>query len=393
MKRPADHLEQPSFLYAGLLSLGLHALLLRALWWLPAVEPPLQPTPAPLMVELEVVQAPVQAPAQAPAQSLGPTTQAAAPSSSLSRAGGRVRVSASATSPTPSEQPVGLGLPLTSAVRADPAPALFPAAAATPPSTEPGPSHSPLTDPAPVQDPSERASIQLDPTRALGTAGWGSGAAQHGAPGTNKPESGSGNGSHLGGDKSDATGSGRGVLSEAEVKAQFLQLGRETRGRDKASRGLYSKTLIDYSTRMEARWDVRQAQVDHYPVKPQVRSGLRAAHGVEDSRPSWSRGDDLSTPCYFERYSLGQVRLVLKASGELEEVSLYRSSGSIRLDREALRLVRGAAPYPAPEAQDLGPDGLSRMVWDVGVRNYSNSNCKPLDRKYLIKDIELVMVE
>ncbi|MFM7203683.1 MAG: energy transducer TonB [Myxococcota bacterium] len=356
-------------LYAGLLSLSLHALLLGLLLFLPSNAEQVTYTPVPLRLELVddlVRELPPTFEPLAPTPPPLQTPHARAP---------RARVDAREVNGSPDITPV--------------APAHEVETASTPPVAS-GELLPPQPDTAPAPAREGTPSLQLDPALAFGSAGYagvggGTGAGETGAGGTTT----SGPGTSADG----AAGAGKGPLSEAEVRVQLQQLGRETRGRDKVSRGLYSKTLINYTTQMEARWEVRQEQVDHYPIRPQVRSGLRAANGVQDSRPSWSRGDDLSTPCYFERYSLGQVRLVLNAQGGVQEVSLYRSSGSIRLDREALRLVRGAAPYPAPEAQDVGPDGLCRMVWDVGVRNYSNSNCKPLDRKYLIKDIELVMVE
>lgn len=364
MKRPAEMMGPRPILYAGLLSLGLHALLLGLLLFLPSRAEQVTSTPVPLRLEL------VEDAVRELQPTFVPIVPAPRPSITPPARALPVRVGAREVVRTSDTTPV------TSAHEFEPA--------STPPVAG-GEGLPPSRDTAPAPAQEGAVGLQLDPALAFGSAGYADVGAGNGAGGTTP----SGPGTNAG----DAGAAGKGPLSEAEVRVQLQQLGRETRGRDRASRGLYSKTLINYTTQMEARWEVRQEQVDHYPVRPQVRSGLRAANGVQDSRPSWSRGDDLSTPCYFERYSLGQVRLVLNAEGVVQEVSLYRSSGSIRLDREALRLVRGAAPYPAPEAQDVGPDGLCRMVWDVGVRNYSNSNCKPLDRKYLIKDIELVMVE
>jgi protein TonB len=44
------------------------------------------------------------------------------------------------------------------------------------------------------------------------------------------------------------------------------------------------------------------------------------------------------------------VKLTIAPDGGLRDLDIYRSSGSTRFDRQALRMARLAAPYPRPPA-------------------------------------------
>lgn len=42
------------------------------------------------------------------------------------------------------------------------------------------------------------------------------------------------------------------------------------------------------------------------------------------------------------------VRFIVEADGSVETIEILQSSGSGRFDRDALRMVQRAAPYPVP---------------------------------------------
>jgi protein TonB len=44
------------------------------------------------------------------------------------------------------------------------------------------------------------------------------------------------------------------------------------------------------------------------------------------------------------------LKIAINGNGQVRDLDIYRSSGSTRFDRQALRMARIAAPYPEPPA-------------------------------------------
>ncbi|HEY8368217.1 MAG TPA: TonB family protein [Thermodesulfobacteriota bacterium] len=67
------------------------------------------------------------------------------------------------------------------------------------------------------------------------------------------------------------------------------------------------------------------------------------------------------------RESLTELFLVIGKDGRVESAEVTRPSGVPALDAEAVRAVRAAAPYPAPPAGVLDPDGRLRFPFGFAV--------------------------
>lgn len=186
---------------------------------------------------------------------------------------------------------------------------------------------------------------------------------------------------------------GEGPLSTEDAEAALSRYANEVRSQERASRSLHSKVLRDYGSRMEDAWEVSVSQVKRWPITPQTKLAFAGNQSLTDSRPDWQKGTDISDPCTYQRYSIAWVSLEVDARGALVSHTIVRSSGSSRLDRDALALVQTSAPYPPPEPMDLDARGICRSTWDIGVRLYSQGTCFVPGMKPLVKDIELVGVQ
>lgn len=187
-------------------------------------------------------------------------------------------------------------------------------------------------------------------------------------------------------------GQGR-PLDAAGITALIQADGLATQARLRADRSLHSTILRDYGSKLEDRWDVQLKEVQRWPIRPELKLAHPGPESMRDFKPEGWTGLDISDPCGYARYSLGQVRLVIDQTGRLLKRELVRTSGSRRLDREVLQLVDQSAPFEPPEPLDLGRDGLCRSIWDIGVRDYSRSSCYTPGQKPLVKDILLVALE
>lgn len=321
--------------------------------------------------------------------------------SSPSRLAGTMPTAAlpSATLPLP-PPPVKIpAKPVVQPLSPDENPSTEPREAQTDPSRPPmvvRPSDTPALATAPVvQGQNGAASVELDPTRldggvagALGMAGDPSSASSAGASG------GAANGPAAGGRGRTGAGDGvnRGPLNHDQILAQLDSYASDVRAKDKGDRALYSKVLRDYGSKFEDHWDVSLEQVRKWPLTPTIQLAYAANHGLQDFLPKDVPGLDISTPCPYARYSVALVQVVVDKTGALVSKSIVRSSGSRRLDKEALSLVARSAPFPPPEPMDLSQEGISRSVWDFGVRDYTQSTCRAPKMKPIVKDILLMAV-
>lgn len=219
--------------------------------------------------------------------------------------------------------------------------------------------------------------------------GASEGTGREGTPASGEPRGGAGSG--LGRTQ---TGDGvrRGPLTHDEVLAQLDVYASDVRARERADRALYSKVLRDYGSQLEAQWEVTPEQVRRWPLNPTIQGAVAANHGLQDFVPANAPVLDISTPCTYARYSVALVQIVVDRKGSLLSKQIVRSSGSRRLDHDVLSLVARSAPFPRPDEMDLSREGLSRSVWDIGVRDYTQSNCRIPGMKPIVKDILLMAV-
>lgn len=209
---------------------------------------------------------------------------------------------------------------------------------------------------------------------------WGS------SPGAGTSGTGSaGTGTEAGGEAAawgGPTGRGTGLVPIPVAEKQIQEEGKQIVAEDRVARGLVSPETNAVGTQLEAVWTVTPRDVRRWPVRPETRREYFAPEGMDENLPGGT--------CTYQRYSLARVRIVLDRDGSLVSAQVVRSSGSRRLDRQALDLVRRAAPFPPPPSHELRADGTVASVWDVGVRDYSRSSCLFFTRKKLVKDIVLV---
>ncbi len=177
----------------------------------------------------------------------------------------------------------------------------------------------------------------------------------------------------------DGTGRGTGLVPIPVVERRIEEEGRRVVARDRVARGLVSPELNAVSTRMESEWRVTHEDLQRWPVRPETR--------VEYYTPEGAGEDVPATSCTYQRYSLARVRVTIDRDGSLVSSEIVRSSGSRRLNREVLDLVRKSAPFPPPPEYELDASGTVSGVWDVGVRDYSRSSCFFFHRSKVVKDI------
>ncbi len=182
----------------------------------------------------------------------------------------------------------------------------------------------------------------------------------------------------------DGTGRGTGLVPIPVVERRIEDDGKRIVAQDRVARGLVSPEVNSVSTRMEAAWKVTRQDVRRWPVRPETRVEYFTPEGTDDQVTGAS--------CTYQRYSLAQVRVVVDQDGALISATIVRSSGSRRWNREALDLVRQAAPFPPPPAHERDASGRVSSVWDIGVRDYSRSSCFFFHKNRLVKDIVLVGV-
>lgn len=203
--------------------------------------------------------------------------------------------------------------------------------------------------------------------------GTGTGADNSGAPGRGEP------GGVEGGW---ATGRGTGLVPLPVVKERIQEDARRAVAENRVARGLVSPEMNSISTKLEDNWPVTLEEVHRWPIRPEVK--------VEYWTPEGTEGDVAVPSCTYRRFSLAVVQVVVDRDGVLVSTNIVRSSGSRRLNREAIDLITRSSPFPAPEPDDLDASGHSSSTWDVGVRDYTISSCFYLGRKKLVKDIVLL---
>lgn len=92
---------------------------------------------------------------------------------------------------------------------------------------------------------------------------------------------------------------------------------------------------------------------------------------------------------------LVRLRVVLDASGHLDDLQIVDSSGVAEFDRAAVEVVRDASPFAAPARQHLSDDGRVHVTWAFArdVRQASPVYAEVLRVTWPIEDVVARLIE